>query len=105
MPGYLLHVGAKVTCFDGGPADPAKPNTNVTVSGQPTVLLPTQYTIPSCPLKAGSSPFCTVGTWTSGTTKVTSNGQPLVISTGVSTSVANSTPMQFVSSQTKVTAS
>ena len=42
MPGFLLHVGAKVTCFDGGPADPAKPNTNVKVSGQPTVLLQRQ---------------------------------------------------------------
>jgi len=105
MPGYLLHVGAKVTCFDGGPADPAKPNTNVTVSGQPTVLLPTQYTIPSCPLKSIPQSFCTVGTWTSGTTQVTSNGQPLVISTGISTSVANATAMRVVSSQTKVTAS
>jgi hypothetical protein len=45
------------------------------------------------------------GTWTSAALRVTSNGQPLVIATGLSTCVSNGTPMVVASSQVRVVAS
>jgi hypothetical protein len=104
MPGYLLHVGAVVTCFDGGPAQPMKPNPSVTVSGQATVTQPTTYSITGCPLSANGN-GCVTGTWTTATTRVTSGGQALVITSGLSNSTPNATSLKVVSSQKLVSAS
>lgn len=104
MPGPLLHIGAIVNCSHGGLATPGAPNPRVLVSGQPSVTLPTPYVIAGCALTASGSP-CVTGTWTVGSMRVTSNGQPLVIATGVSTCVANGTPMLPSSSQVRVIAS
>lgn len=104
MPGPLLHIGAMVTCSHAGVATPGAPNPRVLVSGQPSVTLPTPYAIAGCSLSASGSP-CVTGTWTLGSTRVTSNGQPLVIATGMSTCVSNGTPMLTASSQMRVIAS
>ena len=37
MPGFLLHVGATVTCMHAGQAQPLTPNPRVMVGGQPIV--------------------------------------------------------------------
>ena len=103
MPGPLLHFGAIVTCSHVGFATPTAPNPRVLVSGQPTVTLPTPYAIAGCSLTPSGSP-CLTGTWTLGSTRVTSNGQPLVIATGISTCVSNGTPMLAASSQVRVIA-
>lgn len=103
MPGPLLHIGAVVTCLHAGVATPGSPNPRVTVSGQPTVTLPTSYAIAGCSLSASGSP-CVTGTWLLGTTRVTSNALPLVIATGMSTCVSNGTPLLTVSSQPRVVA-
>jgi uncharacterized Zn-binding protein involved in type VI secretion len=103
MPGPLLHFGAMVTCSHVGVATPTAPNPRVLVSGQPTVTLPTPYAIAGCSLTPSGSP-CLTGTWTLGSTRVTSNGQPLVIATGMSTCVSNGTPMLVASSQVRVIA-
>ena len=103
MPGPLLHVGAVVTCSHAGLAQPTAPNPRVLVSGQPTVTQPTPYAIAACALTPSGSP-CVTGTWTTATTRVTSNAQPLVIAAGLSTCVSNGTPMLVVSSQFRVIA-
>lgn len=103
MPGPLLHLGALVTCSHAGTATPTVPNPRVLVSGQPTVVQPTPYAIAGCSLSASGSP-CVTGTWTAASLRVTSNGQPLVIATGVSTCVSNGTPMIVASSQVRVVA-
>lgn len=103
MPGPLLHIGALVTCSHAGVATPTAPNPRVMVSGQPAVTLPTPYAIAGCSLSASGSP-CVTGTWTVGSTRVTSNGQPLVIASGVSTCVSNGTPMLPSSFQVRVVA-
>lgn len=103
MPGPLLHLGATVNCSHLGPALPGATNARVLVSGQPTVTQPTPYAITGCSLASSGNP-CVSGTWTSATTRVTSNGQPLVIATGLSTCAPNATPMVVVSSQTRVIA-
>jgi len=104
MPGPLLHFGAMVNCMHAGLATPTAPNPRVLVSGQPTVTQPTPYAIAGCSLASGGSP-CVTGTWTSASLRVTSNGQPLVIATGLSTCVSNGTPMIVASSQVRVVAS
>ena len=103
MPGPLLHFGAVVTCSHAGPATPTVPNPRVVVSGQPSVTQATPYVITGCSLTTSGSP-CVTGTWTSGTVRVTSNGMPLVIATGISTCVSNGTPMLVASVQPRVTA-
>jgi hypothetical protein len=103
MPGPLLHLGAVVTCSHAGTATPTAPNPRVLVSGQPTVVQPTPYAIAGCSLSSSGSP-CLTGTWTTASLRVTSNGQPLVIATGISTCVSNGTPMLVASAQTRVIA-
>ncbi|MEO5558138.1 MAG: hypothetical protein ABIO49_00510 [Dokdonella sp.] len=103
MPGPLLHFGAMVTCTHAGVATPTASNPRVLVTGQPTVTQPTPYAIAGCSLTPSGSP-CLTGTWTLGSTRVTSNGQPLVIGTGMSTCVSNGTPMLVASSQFRVIA-
>src|ERR1017187_10006878 len=85
MPGFLVHVGAQVMCAHGGQAQPTAPNPQVTVSGQPTVTITAPYTVVGCTLPPPSlaNGPCVTATWTSGSTRVLSNGQPLVVRSGV----------------------
>jgi len=102
MPGPLLHVGATVMCSHGGQAMPAAPNPRVLVSGQPTVLMTTPYTIAGCPFNVSSSPVpCVTGQWVVAALRVTSSGQPLVLMDSQSVCVPNGTPMIPTVAQTR----
>ena len=103
MPGPMLTSASVVQCAHAGAGTPTAPNPRVLVSGQPTVTQPTPYAIAGCALTPSGSP-CVTGTWTTATTRVTSNGQPLVIAAGLSTCVSNGTPMLVMSSQLRVIA-
>ncbi len=104
MPGFLLHLGATVTCSHGGQAMPTVPNPQVTVSGQPTATLTAPWIVAGCPLVPPAPGPCVTGQWTVGTTRVTSNGQPLVILGGVAVCAPSGTPLLPIVSQTRVTA-
>jgi hypothetical protein len=104
MPGFLLHQGATIICAHGGHAMPTAPNPRVTVSGQPTVLLPTPWVVAGCPLTPPPLPPCVTGQWIVGTVRVTSNGQPLVVQSGSGITLPNGTPMIPVAMQTRVSA-
>jgi hypothetical protein len=80
-------------CSHGGQAVATASNPAVTLSGQPTVPLSAQWAIAGCPLVPPPLPPCVTGMWITGTTRVTSNGQPLVLSTGQGTTVPNGTPL------------
>lgn len=106
MPGFLVHVGAQVLCSHAGQAQPTVPNPSVTVSGQPTVLLTSPYVVAGCilpPPIAANGP-CVTGQWLTGTTRVTSNGQPLVIDAGSSICTPTGTPLIAAVTQTRATA-
>jgi hypothetical protein len=108
MPGFLVHVGAQVLCAHAGQATPMTPNPKVLVLGQPTVLATAQYQITGCtmpPPSAGNGP-CVTAQWNpaSGTTRVTSFGQPLLVQTSQATCVPTGTPLQITATQTRVTA-
>ena len=93
MGGFLIQAGATVTCSHGGQAMATAPNPRVTVNGQPTALISGPWAIAGCPLVPPPLPPCASAQWVTGTTRVTSTGQPLVISTGLSVSVPNGTPL------------
>ncbi len=101
MSGFVLHVGATVTCSDvSGQATPQVSNPRVRVGGQNTILLATPYLVSGC---AKNTP-CTGGVWTKGARRVKSLGQPLVLTDSQSTSVPNGTPLRPTVSQTRVRA-
>jgi hypothetical protein len=109
MPGFILHEGAQVQCSHLGTAAPAATNPQVKVSGQAIVLATAQYTISAgCtmpPPNAGNGP-CATATFTPATaaTRVTSNGQPVLLDTSQATCVPTGTPLVIISTQKKVTA-
>jgi hypothetical protein len=106
MPGFLVHVGAQVLCSHGGQATPTAPNPRVLVSGQPTVLITTPYAVAGCtlpPPTAGNGP-CVTAQWTTGTVRVISNGQPLVVQSSTSTCVPTGTPLLITVTQPRVSA-
>jgi len=106
MPGFLVQATAQVTCSHGGQAQPSAPNPRVMVSGQPTVLLGTPYIIAGCalpPPTAGNGP-CVSGQWLTGSTRVLSNGQPLLLQSSQGICAPTGTPMLIVATQLRVNA-
>lgn len=106
MPGFLVHVGAQVLCSHAGQATPTAPNPRVTVSGQATTLITAPYVVAGCtlpPPNAANGP-CVTAQWTSGTTRVLSNGQPLVVQSSQAICTPTGTPLLIVATQARVTA-
>ena len=106
MPGFLVHVGATVTCSHGGQAQPTVPNPRVTVMGQPTVTIAAPYVVAGCvlpPPPAANGP-CVTAQWVAGSVRVTSNGQPLVVLSSQAVCAPTGTPLLIVATQTRVTA-
>ncbi|MDN0075085.1 hypothetical protein QU481_15585 [Crenobacter sp. SG2303] len=106
MPGPLLHVGATVLCAHGGSAMPTAPNPRVMVSGQPTVTMAAPYTVAGCAFNVSGAPSpCVTGQWIVAASRVTSNGQPLVLMDSQAICAPNGTPLLPVAAQTRVIAS
>jgi hypothetical protein len=106
MPGFLVHVGATVMCAHGGQAQPTAPNPQVTVSGQPTVTIAAPYVVAGCalpPPPAANGP-CVSAQWLVGSTRVTSNGQPLVVFSSQAICAPSGTPLLITVTQTRATA-
>lgn len=105
MPGRLVQQGATVLCAHGGQAQPGSPNPRVRVGGAATVLLAVPWTVAACPFPPQSGGPCATGAWTSGTARVRSSGQPLVIQGGSATCVPTAAPLSVTATQQRVTAS
>ena len=105
MPGMLLHVGATVQCAHGGQAMPTTPNPRVTVMGQPIVLQPNPYTVAGCPFAtpAGNPLPCVTANWVSGSTRILSNGMPVLLLDSQAVCTPNGTPLIIAATQTRVT--
>ena len=104
MPGYLLQVGATVTCSHGGTAMATSPNPSVLVSGQPTATISGPWVVAGCPLVPPAPGPCITATWITGTVRILSNGMPLVFQGGVAVCAPSGTPLVPVASQTRVNA-
>jgi hypothetical protein len=105
MPGPILHMGATVLCAHGGQAIPTVPSPRVLVSGMPIATIAAPYAVAGCAFvpPAGNGP-CVTAQWVVGAVQVMSEGQPVVIMTGVATCVPTGTPLVPVMAQTRVIA-
>ncbi|MDQ4007174.1 MAG: hypothetical protein M3211_03645 [Actinomycetota bacterium] len=104
MPGSLVHQGAVVVCAHAGQAMPTVPNPRVTVGGQPTVLLGGPWTVAGCPLPPPAGGPCVTATWTVGSVRVISQGQPLVISGGMAVCAPTGVPLTVTAVQPRAVA-
>jgi hypothetical protein len=105
MPGFLLHLGATVLCAHVGQATPTVVNPRVLVGGQPTVTLAAPYVIAGCalpPPPAANGP-CVTAQFVSAATRVTSNGQPLLLLDSQAICAPTGTPLVIVLTQVRVT--
>lgn len=106
MPGYLLTSGSSVSCAHQGTATSAGTAARVKLGGQPAIFLTPPYTVGGCPLPpppSGNGP-CVTGTFTAGTTRVTSNKQPLAIQQTPGQCVPTGVPLLVTQTQTRVRA-
>jgi len=106
MPGFMLHQGATVLCSHAGQAQPTVVNPRVTVSGLPTVFMSSPYVVAGCalpPPPAANGP-CVTAQFMTGSVRVLSAGQPLLLFDSQATCVPTGTPLLIVSTQTRVIA-
>lgn len=104
MPGFLLHVGATVQCAHAGRATPTTPSPRVKVNGQPIVTLPAPWAVAGCtmpPPPNGNGP-CVTAQFSTSASRVTSNGQPVLLSDSQATCTPTGTPLLVVQTQTRV---
>jgi hypothetical protein len=105
MPGFLLHLGATVLCSHAGQAQPTAPNPRVIVNGTPTVTLAAPYVVAGCalpPPPAANGP-CVTAQFVTAATRVTSNGQPLLLLDSQAICAPTGTPLIIAVTQTRVT--
>jgi len=105
VPSFLLHVGATVLCAHGGQAQPTVPNPRVSTMGQPSVTIASPYVIAGCafpPPSAGNGP-CVTAQFVTSATRITSNGQPLLLLDSQAICAPTGTPLLTTVTQTRVT--
>ena len=105
MAGFLVHAGAQVLCSHAGQATPTALNPRVLVGGQKTILISTAYVVAGCalPSSPANSP-CVTAQWMSGSQRVTSNGQPLVVQSNLAICAPTGTPLIIADTQKRVSA-
>jgi hypothetical protein len=103
MPGYLLHLGATITCAHApGQAQPISSVARVKVSGQPVVVQTTQYTVAGCALTGSPNPPCATAQWTTGATRVLALGAPVLLQDSQSLCTPTGTPLTVMVVQARV---
>lgn len=84
MPGFILHVGAQMTCTHAAPGTVAPSQPRVLVNGQPAALFNTVISVAGCPFQipvgAGTVPQpCVLIKWAMPSARVMCLGQPLAV--------------------------
>lgn len=102
MPGFLLHMGATVTCMHGGQATPTAPFPRVRVSGQPVATQAAPWVVAGCAFTPpnGNGP-CVTAQWTTAATRVKAGGQPLLLQDSQATCTPTGTGVIVASTQTR----
>jgi hypothetical protein len=104
MPGFLLHMGATVTCAHAGQAQPTVSNPRVSVNGIPTVTLVDPYVVAGCSfVPPGGNGPCVTAQWVTSATRLTSDGQPLLLLDSQAICAPTGTPLLILTTQTRVT--
>ena len=104
MAGFLVGQGAVVMCLHGGQAMATAPNARVMVSGMATATIAVPWVVAGCPGILPPVPPCVTAQWVVGTMRVTSNGQPLVVQTGVAVTAPGAATLIVAMTQTRVAA-
>lgn len=92
-------------CSHGGQALPTVPSPRVMVSSMPISTTVAPYSVAGCAfVPPGGNGPCVTGQWLVGASRVQSEGQPVVIMSGVSTCVPTGTPLIPSAAQTRVIA-
>jgi hypothetical protein len=104
MPGFLLHAGATVLCSHGGYAQAVVAYPHITVAGQAVVTLPVPWLIAGCAVPSAAGGPCISAQFVTAATRVTSCGQPLLLSDSQATCPYTNVPLQILSTQTRVSA-
>lgn len=102
--GFLLDMTSTVQCSHMGKATATIPNPRVKIMGQPTVLQSTPYLVAGCtfpPPPAGNGP-CVNASFTTGTMRVMSMGQPLLMMESIGLCTPTGTPTVIMMAQTRV---
>ena len=101
MPGFLVHVNALVQCVHLGQALPMAPNPRVLVGGQMTVTMTSPYVIAGCtlPPPPGANGPCVTAQWITGSTRILSNGQPLLLQDSQAICAPTGTPLLVLATQ------
>lgn len=86
MPGFLLHVGAGVSCPHGGQASISVAVPRVKAMGQPVAVLTDTTGVAGCafqvPVGAGTKPQpCMTVRWLVGAARIRVNGKPALLQT------------------------
>jgi hypothetical protein len=102
MPGFVLHVGAKVLCAHTGQATPTSSNPRVLVSGQPILTILDTHAIAGCTLPTNAGGPCATARWVRGATRVLSNGVPVLLHDSQAICAPTGTPLLPVVMQTRV---
>ena len=106
MPGFLLHVGATLSCPHGGQISIAPGSPRAKVSGQPVATLSDTFLVTGCAFMVGPKPQpCVQVQWTGPAGRVRA-GSPLLLqdSVGMCLSVEQipAGPPRVLTSQTRV---
>ncbi len=104
MPGFLITQASTVSCAHQGRATPGTAIPTVTSDGSPIVAQLTPYTVAACPLPPTAGGPCATGMWTSGSTRVLANKQPVAIAMAPGTCAPTGVPMTATQTQTRVRA-
>jgi hypothetical protein len=101
---YLVTTANTSLCSHGGKASVTMPNPRVRASGQPVVCQPTPYLVEACPAPAqsgGTLPPCISASWLTGSLRVRSIGQPLLLTTSAGITTPNAVPARLLSAQVR----
>ena len=103
MAGFLLDAGATVQCTHGGQAQPTVSSPRVKAGGQPIATMSAPHSVSGCPFNVSGSPVpCVVAQWTSGATRVRSQGAPVLMADSQAVCAPNGTPVTIVVTQMRV---
>ena len=94
-------------CSHAGQAQPTVVNPRVTVSGMPIVMITSPYVVAGCalpPPPAANGP-CVTAQFVTSATRITSNGQPVLLLDSQAICAPTGTPLLITVTQTRVTGS
>ena len=105
MPSYLLDVTTRARCAHRAKAAPTVLMPRVTVLGKPVVTQPFPYAVVGClftPVPGGPPVPCVAATWVTASLRVTTLGQPLLLTSSRAITAPNGVPVTVTPGQTRV---